>query len=40
VKLVDHGVNIGFIRDWKKKTGSQLELSDYIKLRDAGIDPS
>jgi bla regulator protein BlaR1 len=39
-ELVDHGVSTGFIAAWKKKTGSLLELNDYIKLRDSGISPS
>ena len=39
-ELVDHGVSTGFIAAWKKKTGSLLELNDYIILRDSGISPS
>jgi hypothetical protein len=36
---VDHGVTADFILSWKKKTGTLLDLNDYIKLRDAGIEP-
>jgi bla regulator protein BlaR1 len=40
VTLVDHGVNAGFIEKWKQKTESKLDFNDYIRLKDAGIDPS
>ena len=40
IELVDHGVTPDFIIAWKKKIGKLLELNDYIKLRDAGINPS
>jgi hypothetical protein len=39
VELVDHGVTPDFIIAWKKKIGKLLELNDYIKLRDAGLNP-
>jgi bla regulator protein blaR1 len=40
VDLVDHGVTIEYITGMKKRMGTRLELGDYIRLRDAGIDPS
>jgi bla regulator protein blaR1 len=39
IELVDHGVTPDFIIAWKKKIGKLLELNDYIKLRDAGLNP-
>jgi len=39
IELRDHGVTPGFIAAFKKKIGKLLELNDYIKLRDAGINP-
>jgi beta-lactamase regulating signal transducer with metallopeptidase domain len=38
-ELVDHGVNADYIAACKKKFGKLFELNDYIKLRNAGINP-
>jgi bla regulator protein BlaR1 len=38
-ELVDHGVNAEYIAACKKKFGKLFELNDYIKLRNAGINP-
>jgi beta-lactamase regulating signal transducer with metallopeptidase domain len=38
--LVDHGVTAEYIIGCKKRFGKLFELNDYIKLRDAGINPA
>ncbi|HEY4108291.1 M56 family metallopeptidase [Puia sp.] len=39
-QLIDHGVTGDYIAACKKKFGKLFELNDYIKLRDAGINPA
>jgi beta-lactamase regulating signal transducer with metallopeptidase domain len=38
--LRDHGVTADYIAACKKRFGKLFELNDYIKLRDAGINPT
>jgi len=38
--LRDHGVTGDYIASCKKRFGKLFELNDYIKLRDAGINPT
>jgi beta-lactamase regulating signal transducer with metallopeptidase domain len=38
-ELVDHGVKAEYILACKKRFGKLFELNDYIKLRDANINP-
>jgi bla regulator protein BlaR1 len=38
-ELVDHGVTADYIASCKKRFGKLFELNDYIKLREAGINP-
>jgi beta-lactamase regulating signal transducer with metallopeptidase domain len=39
-ELRDHGITAEYISACKKRFGKLFELSDYIKLRDAGINPA
>jgi hypothetical protein len=39
-ELVDHGVTGDYIAACKKRFGKLFELNDYIKLREAGINPA
>ena len=38
-ELVDHGVTADYIAACKKKFGKLFDLNDYIKLREADINP-
>jgi beta-lactamase regulating signal transducer with metallopeptidase domain len=38
--LIDHGVTGDYIAACKQRFGKLFELNDYIKLRDAGINPA
>jgi beta-lactamase regulating signal transducer with metallopeptidase domain len=38
-ELIDHGVKAEYILACKKRFGKLFELNDYIKLRDANINP-
>ncbi|HEY1215917.1 MAG TPA: M56 family metallopeptidase, partial [Bryobacteraceae bacterium] len=39
-ELKDHGITGDYIAACKKKFGKLFEINDYIKLRDAGINPA